>query len=134
MNKSFKNIKVVSVLFFTFMCKVSFAQKSVDSLLNHKITSIDVQALVGFWQTTDSLKTKIEFIDSSWYQLILDLKDSSHPYLFTKDTLNKVSSSGCFPNWPPLSCDLNLIDSETLEMIFSTVGNITRKIKCKKNR
>jgi hypothetical protein len=135
MNNSFKNIKIILLLFFTFTFNASFAQMPVASVLNQKNTSIDVQVLVGYWQITDSLKTKIEFIDSSWYQLILDLKDNSNPYFFTKDTLNTVSSSGYYPNWPILSCNINLIDLETLELIFSPVGGaITYKIKCKKIR
>ena len=125
-------MKIVLVLTCILMSKASIAQKTVDSLLNRPISNIDIKSLAGFWETTDSLKTKIEFIDSSWYQLTLDLKNNSHPYFFSKGKTNTVSSSGFYPNWPPFSCDLNLIDSKTLEMTFSIVGTITHTIRCKK--
>lgn len=134
MIKALKNIKLILVCLLTLMSKTDLAQKSNDSLVNYPITSIDVKLLTGFWQTTDSLKTKIEFIDSTWYQLILDLKDNSHPYFFIKDKQDKVSSSGFYPNWPPFSCDLNLIDPETLEISFSQIEVHTYTIKCKKIR
>jgi len=136
MIKPLKNKRLILVLLLAFTLKLSQAQQSKDSLGNYLITSIDTKSLVGYWQTTDSLKAKIEFIDSSWYQLILDLKNNSHPYYFIKDKqdTSKVSSSGFYPNWPPFDCDLNLIDSETLEIRLSQMGGPPYIIRCKKIR
>ena len=134
MIKTLKNIKLILVCLLILMSKTDLAQKSNDSLVNYPITNIDVKLLIGFWQTTDSLKTKIEFIDSTWYQLILDLKENSHPYFFIKDKQDKVSSYGFYPNWPPFSCNLNLIDPETLEISFSQIEVHIYTIKYKKIR
>lgn len=134
MIKAFKNTKLISVLLFIFVQKICPAQYAKDTLRDQKITNIEVNSLVGFWQTDDSLITKIEFIDSSWYELTLDLKNSSNPYYFLKDNQNKVSSSGFYPNWPPLDCDLYLIDSETLEIRLSQISGAPYIIRCKKTR
>ncbi|MBL7749224.1 MAG: hypothetical protein JNM19_17430 [Chitinophagaceae bacterium] len=87
--KALKNIHLPIVFLLLLVCNSSRAQPSKDSLVNYPITSIDVASLVGYWQTTDSLKTKIQFIDSNWYQLTLDLKNNSHPYYFIKERETK---------------------------------------------
>lgn len=124
------------ILLLIFTTKASLAQHLKDTLVNYPITSIDIKSIVGFWQTTDSLKSKIQFIDSSWYEVILDLKDNAHPYYFIKDRqdTSKISSSGFYPNWPPFDCNLSLIDSETLEIRLSQMGVPPYLIRCKKIR
>ncbi len=132
--KAQKVIHLPIVFLLLLLCSSSRAQPSKDSLVNYPVTSIDVKSLVGYWQTIDSLKTNIQFIDTSWYELTLDLKNNSHPYFFIKDKHNKVSSSGFYPNWPPFSCNLLFIDPETLQIVFSQTGVLTYTLRCKKIR
>lgn len=136
MTKILKNLKLIFILLLSFTIKVSQAQYLKNTLGNYSISNIDIKSLIGYWQTTDSLKSRLEFIDSCSYQIILDLKDNSHPYYFIKsqEDKSKVSSSGYFPNWPPFNCDLNLIDSDTLEIRLSQVGETTYIYHCKKIR
>lgn len=100
------------------------------------IKTLEVRSLVGFWELDDSAKSRIEFIDTSWYELILDLKDGMHPYYFPKDKQkqNLVSSSGYFPNWPPYDCDLILQEPELLEIRRSQVGGQPHIVRCKRIR
>ena len=87
---------------------------------------IEANLLLGFWETTDSLKSKIEFIDlKSEIQLTIP---EHHPYYFYKDSLGLVSVSGFYPNWPPYDCELKLNTSDTLEITFSQLG-ITHYLK-----
>lgn len=112
------------------------SQHPTDSLGTYVITNIDVNALRGYWYTDDSLNISLEFVDTSWYQVVLDLKDGLHPYYFIKDHQDstKVSSSGYFPNWPPFDCDLLLVNNETLELRFSQVGVTAATLRCKRRR
>lgn len=79
-----------------FLLGFSFAraQHPMDSSGSYVITNIDVKALRGYWYTDDSLQLPLEFVDTSWYQIVLDMKDGTHPYYFIKDKVDstKVSS------------------------------------------
>ena len=81
---------------------------------------IEVKLLVGFWETTDTIKRRIEFVNSD-FELKLIIP-ANHPYYFSIDSLQNVSSSGFYPNWPPYDCELKLITSDTLEIKYSQIG------------
>jgi hypothetical protein len=130
MNKTLKNIRLASVIVFVMICKTALAQKSNDALLRDT-TTIDTKLLEGFWETTDSLKSTIQFIDSS-FKVILHVRNNYHPYYLSKDKQNRVSTSGYYPNWPPFFCNLNLLEPKVLEISFSQLGVPTYTIRCKK--
>lgn len=136
MTKIDRNIKLVIIMLLSFTIKVCQAQYSKDTAGNYSTSYIDIPSLIGYWQTTDSTHTRLEFIDTCSYQIILDLKDRSHPYYFIKseEDNSKVSSSGYFANWPPFNANLYLIDSDTLEIRLSQVGETTYIYRCKKIR
>lgn len=82
-------------------------------------TRIPVESLSGTWiAVSDS--SRIEFMKK---QFMLEIYPIIHanPYMFMIDTANTVSSPGFAPNWPPYGCELNLIDSVTLEIRWTSV-------------
>jgi len=129
-------VKTILVIALALYCKIGMAQSVTSTLDVQMIKTLEVRSLVGFWELDDSAKSRIEFIDTSWYELILDLKDGMHPYYFPKDKQkqNLVSSSGYFPNWPPYDCDLILQEPELLEIRRSQVGGQPHIVRCKRIR
>jgi|GEM_PF-1007137 len=124
--------QIFDTAFFSLCIDSNSQAQSADSLISHPSGTINVKLLTGFWQTTDSPQTIIEFIDSNFYEITLDLKDSAHPYYFLKDKENNVNTSGFYPNWPPFSCDLKLIEPGILEVSLYQIRVTTRTIRCKK--
>ncbi len=126
---------VTMLLLFVF--SIARTQHPTDSLGNYVVSSIEVKSLRGYWYTDDSLGKPVEFIDTSWYEITLDMKDGYHPYYFVKDKQDstRVSSSGCFPHWPPFDCDLLLVNDETLELRLSEIGGMTTTtLRCKRRK
>lgn len=121
--KTPKHLRTAIVFILILITKINLAQNSKDSLYTGSVISIDVKLLEGFWQAEDSLGSIIEFVDSNSYELTLvSKKKDSYPYSFLKCGQYKVYSSGCYPMWPPVDCNLNLIDSNTLEIRLSQMG------------
>ena len=82
-----------------------YGQESVINDSKQKETIIlNVKLLTGIWESTDTLKSKIEFVDSKYY-FFLQQEGEGH-YTFMKDSLDRVSSSGFIAAWPPFNCDL----------------------------
>ena len=61
---------------------------------------IDVGKLIGVWESVDSAKQLIKFINVSPLEIRLPA-DSFSAYTFYKDSLNTVSASGVIFMWPP---------------------------------
>jgi hypothetical protein len=81
---------------------------------------IDSKKLIGVWYMVDSMKYKIEFIDSR-FEFMMKI-ENDNPYYFSKDTIGNISSSGYYPQWPPLNCDLYFISNDTLKVTYSQLG------------
>ena len=70
----------------------------------------------------DSAKNKIEFVDSSTFIILLWKVGIVGGYGFTKDSMNRIYTSGYSPAWPPYFAYLKLENTDTLEILFSRQG------------
>ena len=103
--------------------KIVYAQAASANELDQQteMKSIYVKLLVGFWESTDTLKHKIEFVDSRvicWLQ-----QKGGGTFEFMKDSFDRVSSNGFIAAWPPFNCDLKLISKDTLQVLYSHFGS-----------
>ncbi len=86
------------------------SQLSVDS------TKIDAKLIIGFWESVDSNKYRIEFTDEQWAVKLKANVGVAGGYFFSKDSLGMMLFSGWAPNWPLFDCALYLSSSDTLEV------------------
>lgn len=97
------------------------AQTTDISSKQPESTSIEAKLLAGFWESADSLKYKIEFVDAN---IICFLNQpGAGQYTFIKDSLNMVSPHGFIAAWPPFDCKLKLISKDTLQATYLHLGN-----------
>jgi hypothetical protein len=89
---------------------------------------VNASLLIGKWESTDSLKYMIQFVDSG-FQLRLVTTNGLHEFSFSIDSLHQVETSTFLANWPPYDCDLNFISSDTLEVVYSSIGSILSKVR-----
>ena len=78
-----------------------------------------MEKLIGVWESVDSVKQLIKFINISPLEIRL-LADSFSAYTFYKDSLNTVPASGVIFMWPPHHCDLKFIDNTLLEITYGS--------------
>lgn len=103
------------------VAQFSDAQTPADSVARPiQEINIDAGLLVDFWESADSLKNRIEFVDRG-YEIVLETGADARPYYFSMDEQRKVFASGFFPNWPPYNCDLKFVSPDTLEIEFSVL-------------
>lgn len=76
----------------------------------------DSKLIVGFWESADSNKYRIEFIDEHWAVKLKADVGVAGGYFFSKDALGMIQLKGWAPNWPPFDCTLYLSSSDTLEV------------------
>ncbi len=125
---TWKIMRYLFMLLLVFALQPLTAQKPPDilpALTPDKY--IDVKQLLGIWETTDSMKYRIEFT-YNYFDLVMKSGDS-RPYYFSKDSLDRVYSSGYYPNWPPFNCDLRLTGPGKLEVTYSQLGVPATTIK-----
>lgn len=72
--------------------------------------------IIGFWESADSNKYRIEFIDEKWAVKLKAEVGVAGGYFFLKDSLGVMQLKGWAPNWPPFDCALYLSSSDTLEV------------------
>jgi hypothetical protein len=113
---------LISIIYCcTILCFNANSQVPIDnSKFNHHQSYIDPKRLTGVWDRIDSKNNSIEFIDSS-SEFMLKIKNGN-PYYFSKDSVGNVFSNGCFPQWPPLNCELNFLLNDTLQITYSQPG------------
>lgn len=128
------NLKRFIFLHLFFIASVSGrAQIQAQDQGNKYIDGkIDSYKLTGFWESIDSIKSKIEFVVSD-YEVKLR-SPGSRTYSFMIDSAKRVSVSGFIANWPPYDCELNLIAADTLEISYTITGRITDKRKYKRKQ
>jgi hypothetical protein len=113
----FQRMRSKSILVIAFSIGLSGSTVSAQ----YDTTKIDVQLLRGIWESNDSVKHRIEFVDSL-FGLTLFNKNAGRPYYFSMDSSKKVSVMGFYPNWPPFDCHLNLIAPGILDISYSQLG------------
>ncbi len=106
-------------LFFQLCTKNSVqAQQSVAGLVKlHEHVFMDANRLTGVWESMDSVKNRINIIDSLGMVIITPKVHINH-YSFIKDTEQRVSVRGVAANWPPYDCILHLKDKNTLQISY----------------
>ncbi len=105
-----KNILILFLFCYTSVYTQTSPQLSIDS------TRVDAKLIVGFWESSDSKKYRIEFIDEQWAVKLKADVGVAGGYFFSKDSLNRITMNGYAPNWPPYDCGLKLISIDTLEI------------------
>ncbi len=116
------------IILFTFTLIVFAAFSHVQSGEGLSIPTpelIRANDLIGAWRNLDTLYKDIAFVDSTWEVVLLS--SDSHPFYFAKDSLGNVSSGGWYPQWPPPSCDLFFKSKDTLEVVYSVMGDTLNK-------
>lgn len=82
-------------------------------------SNISVLVLEGAWEELNS-KNMIYLMKKSGE---LVLTDSAYTtFYFYMDSLGNVSTNGVFPQWPPPSCHLELLESNRLKVTYQSFG------------
>ena len=119
-----RKLLILTILFTSSQLlaqKLSHYEK-FKAVLEKGSISIDPLYFVGTWQTTDSSISEIEFF---WNGSVLSLgKDQWNSYKFIKfDALAMPSILGGIARWPPLDCIVDVVDSNTIAIVFLSVYN-----------
>ncbi len=123
----FVSLKVkLIIIFLISYIAVSAQQKTHNSIDS---TKIDSKLIVGFWESADSNKYRIEFNDEQWAVKLKAEVGVAGGYFFSKDSTGMMQLSGWAPNWPPYDCSLYLKASDTLEV--TTLCFMCDAITCK---
>lgn len=101
-------------LFLLFISIECFSQQGTQ--LSIDSTRVDAKLIVGFWESADSNKYRIEFTDEQWAVKLKADVGVAGGYFFSKDSLGMMQLSGWAPNWPPYDCVLYLTANDTLEV------------------
>jgi hypothetical protein len=110
---------VLLVLSATLMCNKIHSQHNIDSIrTNNAGIKISIHSLLGNWYAADSSHSKITFErDGVFYVILKPLKHGVDYYRFQCDS-DSVYVNGTAANWPPFDCTANLVDANTLELMF----------------
>lgn len=106
------SLKVILIIIF-LICYFSI---SAQEKINYSIdsTRIDSKLIIGFWESADSNKYRIEFTDELWAVKLKANVGVANVYFFSKDSTGMMQLSGWAPNWPPYDCRLYLNTNDTL--------------------
>lgn len=102
-----------------------------------KCGCLNPAVILGFWESIDTAKQKIEFIyDKTTFLLVTDSPYSSayefFPYSSAdRDSIKFVSSQGVIIKWPPDHCNVKIRDEDTIEIEYADIGGVlmTRSYK-----
>lgn len=113
--------KIIILSLLLFCNYISFVQD--NTLLAIDSTKIDAKLIIGFWESVDSNKYRIEFIDEQWAVKLKADVGVAGGYFFSKDSLGMMLFSGWAPNWPPFDCSLYFISPDTLQLSTWFLGS-----------
>ncbi len=115
---------------------ITNGQSEIDSVkINNdflnKCKCINPASLIGKWESTDTIKNRIEFFFDQnemilrEYSTRLPMDQLNSFNFFLTDSFPFVSTEGMLIQWPPYGCSIKQIDKNSIELKYSFFGSDT---------